>query len=123
MDWKIFYGDGSIFDSLMGSPSEAPSFNVQVIVCKNETNGRSLYHTWDWYYWNGEEWRGADIHGLLDQLLHDTENKICGIKQGRTVKDEVYEELLLKAINDKDFKPRAYINKLEKPKERIGVVE
>jgi len=119
MKWKIYYGDGTTFDSNIGSPNETPSLNVQVILCKDNINGRNIYHTWDWYYWNGETWRGADIHGLLDQLLNDKEGKITAVKQGRTIRDDIYENILKKAINDKDFKMNIE-NKLSKP-ERKGV--
>lgn len=112
--WRIYYDDGSTYDSTMGSPASAPSFGVLVVVCDSDLYGRNLYHNWDWYYFNGE-WRGADIHGLLDQLLHDKKGIVTGVKQGRTTDDKVFESVLKKAINDVDFRKRTSKNKLETP--------
>jgi len=115
IEWRIYYGDGTTFDNTKGLPSEAPSLNVQVILCKNKINGRNIYHTWDWYYFKENEWRGCDIHGLIDQLLMDKKGVVTAIKQGRTIKDEVYEDILKKALNDTDFSRRIVNNKLDKP--------
>ena len=119
MKWRIYYGDEQVFDNSMGSPSQAPSTNVQAIVCVDGSGNKKLYHSWDWYYFNGEEWRGCDVHGLLDQLLNDINNNICGVKQGRTIKDDIYDKILARAINDKNFK-QDIKNKLEKPKQAYG---
>lgn len=119
MKWRIYYGDKTVFDSSMDSPNKAPAINVQAIVCLDNKGNKKLYHSWDWYYFNGEEWRGCDVHGLLDQLLNDVDNKICGVKQGRTINDDIYEEVLARAINDDDFK-RSIKNKLEKPEQAYG---
>ena len=121
INWKIYYGDGTTFDNTLGTVNEAPPTGVQVILCLSKVNGRNMYHAWDWYYYNEDGWRGADIYGLLDQLLQDKEGKITAVKQGRTIQDSIYEDILLKAINDEDFPRKIVVNKLDKPKGNGGV--
>ena len=115
VEWRIYYGDGSVFDNTEGSPSEAPATNVQLIVCKNEVNSRNLYYSWDWYYYKAGEWRGADIHGVIDQLLTDKNGDFVTLKQGRTIRDDIYDDIIKKGFNDNDFKDIGVINKLHKP--------
>jgi hypothetical protein len=54
--WRIFYADGSTFDSTMGTWAEAPPFGVQCVVyyhdprpyktLHTEGNDASLYYFW-----------------------------------------------------------------------------
>jgi hypothetical protein len=105
--WRLYYGDNTVYDDLMGEPEDAPNFDVQVIACYEKGSGRQLYYNFDWYYfkvWDDGlgEWFGADIYGLLDQLLTYPRQIKC-IKQGRSVRNEVFREILKRAINDKDI--------------------
>jgi hypothetical protein len=105
--WKIFYGDGSVFDESCGTAESAPSHDVQVIVSSHPDYGRVLLRRWDWYYLNDGEWFGSDIHGLLDQLLHDTKNQIKAVKQGRVLSTPDYEAIVRSAREDPDFPPQS----------------
>lgn len=107
IDWRIYYGDGSTFDSSMGGPWDAPGHGVVAIV-KLEPDlpeqGRSVLHRWDWYYYrDGDGWWGSDIHGMLDQFTHDRDNKLSSLKAGWMVTNERYRELVDKARYDRDF--------------------
>jgi hypothetical protein len=102
--WRIYYDDGSTFDNTMGEPEQAPAYGVQIINRNHDENGAMLVHHWDFYYWKeGKGWFGGDIFGLLDQLLHDNENKIRAVKQGRTLIPDDFKSILNKAHNDPDF--------------------
>ena len=88
--WRIYYADGSTFDSSEGEPEDATAFGVVVIAqtrAPDDVHGleRELQHGWDWYWWHAErgEWWGSDIHGLLDHLLHRT--PVRAVVQGRSV--------------------------------------
>lgn len=123
LNWRIYYGDGTTFDDSMGSPFEAPSINVQVIVGYDRDNGRQMLHFWDWYYYRNDdigEWWGADIHGLLDQLLHDKKGEIIAVKQGRTLGNNAYQEIVKRAQADPDFLPQSAKTKLERPSQVYG---
>lgn len=118
LTWRIYYGDGSTFDSSQGTPEDAPPINVQVIVQPNKDNGRETVHQWDWYYWQGEHWYGCDLWGLLDQLLW---NKVTAVKQGRMLPQEAYDSILKSAMADPDFAPQTAQIVRNKPKPAYGL--
>lgn len=54
--WKIFYADGSVFDSSMGSWAEAPAFGVECVVYYH-TDGKTIHkepHDNSRYFYLGE---------------------------------------------------------------------
>lgn len=74
IEWRLYYGDGTVFDSSMGSWTDAPARNVQglatpdpVVGVETDTplHGRSFY-----IWWPGADkpW-SVDWGGLLDYLL------------------------------------------------------
>jgi hypothetical protein len=101
--WRIYYWDGSTFDSSMGTCEAAPSFGIICIVQPNDYTGRTVVSGYDWYYFNKsvKEWWQSDIHGLLDSLLHNF--PITAVKQGRNAPDFEYKEIMARAIQDPDF--------------------
>jgi hypothetical protein len=113
--WRIYYDDGSAFDSSMGEPEDAPSFGILCIVFPDRDVGRMVMQGWDWYYYHGEEetWWGADIHGLLDNLLHN--KPVRAVKQGRNTTSRNYHETLDRAVNDPDFPVKGARAKRERP--------
>lgn len=114
-DWRIYYADGSTFDSNMGSPEDAPSYGILCIVFSDEDHGRLVMQGWDWYFYHDEEknWWGADIHGLLDQMLHNL--PVRALKQGRNSPARVWRETLHRATNDPDFPPKSATCRRERP--------
>lgn len=105
--WRIYYGDGSTFDSSMGEPEDAPGYDTQIIVGYERNAGRIVYYLWDWYYYRvypdgWGEWYGCDLHGLLDIQLHFPKEIKC-IKMGRSVRNEVFDEIKRKAFDDPDI--------------------
>jgi hypothetical protein len=104
--WRIYYSDGSTFDSEQGSPEDAPSFGVVCIVQPDPDRKRNIMHGWDWYYYNDVEgnapmWWGCDVAGLHDRLLHNL--GVRAVKLGRTVSNDVWQKLLKRADLDPDF--------------------
>jgi len=114
-EWRIYYTDGETFDSSQGSPADAPSRGVAVIVVVDREVGRGLLHRWDWYFWNTEDrqWYGCDQWGLIDHLL---DNRATAVKMGRSVSQDRWHAILQRATNDPDF-PRnnGSIRPLDKP--------
>lgn len=109
--WKIWYGDGTTWDNTTGSAELAPAVNVCCIVYMDKDIGRRIIHRWDWYYFKdgcdvSPCW-GADIHGLLDQLMYDRERRIYAVKQGRTLEDFEFKKILAAAIDDPSFPPKS----------------
>lgn len=115
LEWRIYYDDGSTFDSSMGMPEEAPSFGILCIVFPEEDHGRLVMQGWDWYYYHPVEknWWGADIHGLLDALLHN--NPFRALKQGRNTSRQNWNAVLDRATHDPDFPVKSARSKRERP--------
>ncbi len=103
IQWRIYYSDGSTFDSSQGIPDDAPAFGVAVIV-QLADNGRlrDSVHSGDYYvYTESGFWVGADLSGLLDRLA----NRIpfSGFLVGRWDPQDEYFAILRKAEKDPDF--------------------
>lgn len=116
MDWRIYYDDGSTFDSGQGTPQDAPALGVICIVYPDELVGRVIMHRFDWYYWvadDEQQWWGSDIHGLTDRLIHNLPTE--AVKEGRSVSHRYFREIITKADKDPDFPPKSGKNIGEKP--------
>ena len=104
IEWRIYYGDGSTFDSSQGPPEAAPPHNVIAVMQKNELTGRDVFNSWDWYLFkDGIGWWGYDLHGVLDQVMNDPDRKIHGLIQGRTIPNEDFKWIIERARNDSDL--------------------
>lgn len=120
--WRIYYDDGSSFDSTMGSPEDAPSYGILTIVYPDKDVGRIVMSGWDWYFYHDEEknWWGADVHGLLDQLCHNL--PVRAVKQGRNAPNDVWKKAVADATNDPDFPTKNAKSRRDKPVPAGGVV-
>ena len=99
IQWKIWYGDGSIFSNKDGKPEEAPSGDIQIIVVKDEVTIRGFLQGFDYYWFEGGFWSGGDIFGLYDYLLREQK-----VKFGRMIPNTiVFHKLLEKAQADDCF--------------------
>ena len=103
IDWKIFYSDGSTFDSSMGDPEDVPPWDIQVIAQINEDIGRHLSSQADYYLFIDGKWVGLDFVGLVDYLA----NILKIVKVGRMIDRENFRELLEQAHNDPDLPPKS----------------
>lgn len=103
VDWRIYYGDGSTFDSSQGSPLHAPALNVQCIVQPDPDVGRHVVSKFAYYWWDGE-WYGGDLFGLHDYLMRPGPKTV---KFGRTVSNAEYRAVVRRAAADPDFTPGA----------------
>lgn len=120
MDWKIYYGNGKTFSSEDGKPHEAPPHNVVAIAQKNESTGRDVFHGWDWYIYHDDfGWWGCDLHGMIDQVMHNIE-KIHGVLQGRSVRNETYQAIIKKAREGEGLPHKAADRRGECPAQRWG---
>lgn len=112
MAWRIYYGDGSTFDALIGAWEDAPSRDVQAIVCENQEVGWYVVSNGDYYVPIGDgEFRAMDIFGLFDWLLEQGE-----VKFGRTISNEEFREIFKRASEDANFGRKAgYLNYERQP--------
>lgn len=111
--WRIYYGDGSTFDSSDGPPSSAPPLNCQCIVINDDLNctykevyqiGKLVLHDWEYYvYRDGMGWFGVrHVIDLVDHVLHDA-NDICAVLKARSIDVHAFREIFARAVKDTDF--------------------
>ena len=102
-DWRIYYDDGSTYDSLRGEPHEAPSHGFICAVGYEQNGSRYIQHGWDHYRWDRdiEQWWGMDLFGVFDRLRFNRE--IYAYKEGRTVSVAIWKDTMDRANRDPDF--------------------
>lgn len=103
MRWRIYYGDGSTFDSTMGGPQDAPVAGFICAVGYSRHGTRFIAHGYDFYRWEpGDQvWLGIDWWGIVDRLRFGGE--FIGFKEGRMVSADRFQELMNTAHRDPDF--------------------
>lgn len=101
-EWRIYYSDGTTFDSTQGTQEDAPARGFLCAIGYNELGERYIMHGWDHYWWDraSEQWWGCDRDGLIDQLC---ENRVWAYKMGRTVTKLEWDRVILEASYDPDF--------------------
>jgi len=106
MRWRVYYGDGTTFSDQDGSPDEAPSLNMQVVVQHTDREGRIMICEHDYYWFDPQvgEWVGGDLFGLFDFL-----QRRGGHGFGRTIASDAYHTIKRRASYDPDF-PRKSIH-------------
>jgi hypothetical protein len=102
IEWRIYYGDGSVFDNSMGLPVDAPTRDVQVIAQSDPVTGREIWHRRDFYVWldDRDRWIGVEHFGLWDYLCLPG-YKI--VKFGRMTSNENMQEIMRRAMLDDDL--------------------
>jgi hypothetical protein len=101
--WKIYYGDGTTFTNLQGSPDEAPAFDVQFVTqrCGDDTKRDTLQQADYFVMLESGVWVGSDIIGILDKLIHRI--PFSGLLVGRWIEKDAYMGLMAKVARDQDF--------------------
>ena len=104
-EWRIFYDDGSTFDSLDGEPHEAPTEGFICAVGYNQMGGRYIMSSWDFYCFDKEsnQWWGMNFPGLLDRLRRGV---VYAYKEGRTITNSRFKEIMREAEAQPDFPKR-----------------
>ena len=103
VSWKIYYSDGSTFDSTQGEPDEAPAFGALVIVqFYNDGRSKNLLTGGDYYvFLESGSWVGCDLTGLVDRLAHRLPFK--GFLVGRWVDVDSYHAIVARADKEVNF--------------------
>lgn len=95
--WRIWYGDGSTFDSKAGLWEIAPNDNVQVVMLYenwNDSMGRPrrfMMDGSDYYFKDGD---------TFGQSFDDETKTRGSVKFGKWLTDEAYETIRLRAFED-----------------------
>ena len=101
--WRIYYDDGSTFDSTMGRPHEAPPEGFICAVGHNELGERYIMQGPPFYCYSVEHdqwWPIWNEAGLFDLLRR---NQCYAFREGRTVTKSLFAEIMARADKDPDF--------------------
>lgn len=131
VEWRIYYSDGSTFDSRDGLPSDAPALRVQVIAQADASVGRVLVQNGDYYWYFDGSWFGGDIAGVYNYLIVsgilDPETVFespiamlrwmtgtgC-VKLGEMLRAQDFIEIYHRAYDDPDLPTKSAFHRLEK---------
>jgi len=93
-DWRIFYGDGSTYNSDEGAWEDAPGWNVQIILFRDPEAGWAMRHNGD-FFWLADD--GAvvamDGTGMLDHVI----NALGLVKAGRMLTKAQFDKIYQRA--------------------------
>jgi hypothetical protein len=104
LQWRIYYTNGSTFDSSMGTWKDAPGYGIAGILQLAEDSGRAMVLGVDFYWFDevADYWSGGDYAGFLDYVT----NVLGLVKQARTVaRHEEWRKIKEQMILDPDFPP------------------
>lgn len=103
LDWRIYYADGSRFDSGKGDAMAAPGFGVVCVVAPNESSGRTVLAGFDFYFWHAPSgsWWGSDLIGLVTRQAQREPTEAVSI--GTTIDTARFDETMREARSDPDF--------------------
>lgn len=106
MRWRIYYGDGSIYEGETEADAmAAPTKSAQITSSEvpDSPRGRTLSHGSDYHCWLGSYWSARDRDGMIDYILHrEGAQKII---MGRAIYDKTYKEICRKVLQDGCFCP------------------
>lgn len=112
--WRVYYDDGSTFDSSQGGPEDAPGWGVIAIVQPDPRTNRTVLSRWDHYCWHSSDgWYGHDLIGLMDCLAMPGWSAVA---HGRTVPPDLWQQINERASNDPDFLPKSATQMTERPR-------
>jgi hypothetical protein len=100
MLWAIYYGDGSKYTSMDGSPFDAPRTDVQIIAFKNNQMGWEILSQSDYYYYEPKAhcWCiAADQFNVFDVLVRVKKPIILF---GRWLSQAAFRKVVLNMLDD-----------------------
>lgn len=124
LSWRLYYSDGSTFDSDVGPWADAPAVGALVLATADPDVGRELDHGprgefFAWWPGSSKPW-GFDRTGILDYLTATgwpTSTRLAdlslddwhrsGVKLGRSVDNDVWQRVLRQVDKDPVFTPRS----------------
>lgn len=102
--WKIFYADGSTFDSRQGEPVDAPNQTVAVIVVEDGIHNKRILKGADWFRWDDRDGRWYDCDAFSVLLVLADRGSIVA-RRGEYLPELKYQDILIAAYNDRFIEP------------------
>ena len=91
--WRIWYDDGTTFDSSQGPVEEAPADGVIAVADARKARPRSGQ---DYYFWLGDSWAAGNQADLEKWLRRE----LPALKFGRWAPNAVYDETVARAVSE-----------------------
>ena len=103
--WRVYYTDGSTFDSTDGEPRDAPGLGAQVIIQRDSDSriGSYLAFGGTYYFWKEGRWFACDREGFWQYFFHNKYDHEKVALMGESVGNEIWNKILRRAKEDKDF--------------------
>lgn len=104
INWRIYYADGTTFDSGHGNPEDAPATRVVLIVQRHEDPQEHAYFQWmkDYYVWKHNRWFAVDYSALLFYWFIEKHDHPRASLAGETVPNNTWLEITEIAKRDRD---------------------
>jgi hypothetical protein len=103
--WRIYYADGSTFDSDQGEPWDAPATRVLLILQQHHDLQERAYYQWedDYYLWKYDRWFAHGSLVLQQYWFMEKYPHPRACLAGETVNNEIWQRVTAAAKADKDF--------------------
>jgi len=97
VEWRIYYDNGSTFDSKAGAWADAPAWGIQAVVHTDPNVGWAMVHGGDYYVMASDGVPiGVDLAGVFDYVA----NVLGAVKMGRMLSRAEYAEVYQAAKRD-----------------------
>jgi hypothetical protein len=107
VEWRIYYADGSTFDSSDGKPWDAPATRVLIINQRHHDPRERPFLVWqrDYYLWRFDRWYAVSYDALLFYWFIEKYPHPRAALAGETVDNPTWESIKKSARSDMDFFP------------------
>lgn len=111
VEWRVYFSDGSTFDSTMGTPHDVPNKRVQTVIQKDEKRGRDILRMVDYFIWSPTLCRWVDIFDAAGLVQRAAIEPYLVIRVGEYIPTPDFERILIATQSDPDFPGRTPLKK------------
>lgn len=103
--YRIYYTDGSTWDSSMGEPWDAPRYGIQIIIMRHPDPQERPYLVWqgDYYIWIKDQWLPVDRFGFDMYYFNRLFSHRKAALAGEYTDNNNFEDIRKRAMSDPDF--------------------
>lgn len=119
--WRIYYADGSTFDSSRGDPGDVPAEGVVCIAFAEKdladprSVGRRVLYNADFYIWRKDvgEWWGVDHRGVISQAKFYL-GHLGAVLEAHSVPNDIFKKIHERAKTEPGLPPKSGTRRDEK---------
>lgn len=106
--WRIYYADGTTFDSYEGAPDESPDKGVICVVQPDKAPGsynvgRDTQNEKDWFLCYDNQWLAVSTPGMKMHIKSNRLFNLQAAREGMMLPFVEYRKIMDKALADMDF--------------------